>query len=145
MNEAPTCVLDTQFVLDWVVFDDPRMRAWTAAITAGRLRWILCDAMRDEALRVLHYPAIARRMAPEQSRPLLTACFERHAIPVAMPSTAPTAPRCTDPDDQVFLDLALARKASWLLSRDQALLRLRARAAKLGLHIGTPDQLTPPA
>jgi predicted nucleic acid-binding protein len=46
--------------------------------------------------------------------------------------------RCTDPDDQVFIDLALACKARWLLSKDRALLKLARRARALGLSIQPP-------
>ena len=46
--------------------------------------------------------------------------------------------RCTDPDDQTFIDLALSRGAQWLLSRDRAVLKLAKRARVLGLHILTP-------
>jgi predicted nucleic acid-binding protein len=47
---------------------------------------------------------------------------------------------CTDPDDQAFIDLALAVKARWLVSRDRALLRLRRRAEKQGLVVLTPER-----
>jgi predicted nucleic acid-binding protein len=42
-------------------------------------------------------------------------------------------PRCADPDDQKFLQLALASGARWLISKDNALLKLdrRCRAADL--------------
>ncbi|MBW8810763.1 MAG: PIN domain-containing protein, partial [Lysobacter sp.] len=42
-------------------------------------------------------------------------------------------PRCADPDDQKFLELALAANARWLLSRDHALLVLGRRTARAGL------------
>ena len=45
-----------------------------------------------------------------------------------------TGPRCTDPDDQKFLDLALHAHAKWLVSRDKALLRLARKARPLGLE-----------
>jgi len=46
--------------------------------------------------------------------------------------------RCTDRDDQMFIDLALACGARWLLSRDRAVLKLGKRARLLGLDILTP-------
>jgi hypothetical protein len=47
---------------------------------------------------------------------------------------------CTDPADQKFIDLAVAERAQWLLSRDKALLRLARLAGKrFALRIGTPE------
>jgi predicted nucleic acid-binding protein len=51
---------------------------------------------------------------------------------------------CRDPDDQMFLDLALAAGARWLVSRDRALLHLRRRAQSHGLAIVTPEQWQAP-
>lgn len=42
-------------------------------------------------------------------------------------------PRCADPDDQKFLQLALAAGASWLLSKDKELLKLDRRTRRAGL------------
>ena len=57
---------------------------------------------------------------------------------------APSLPferiRCTDKDDQVFIDAALALKVDCLISKDKHLLRLRARAKKQGVVIVTPEQ-----
>jgi len=38
-----------------------------------------------------------------------------------------------------FIDLALAHKARWLLSRDRAVLKLGRRTRPLGLEVLTPD------
>ena len=38
-------------------------------------------------------------------------------------------PRCSDPDDQKFLELAAATRAQILVSKDRALLKLRRRCA----------------
>lgn len=47
---------------------------------------------------------------------------------------------CTDPADQMFIDLAVAQQVDALLSRDKALLRLRHRARqRFGLIIATPE------
>jgi predicted nucleic acid-binding protein len=40
-------------------------------------------------------------------------------------------PRCSDPDDQKFLELAAASRAQLLVSKDRALLKLRRRCASL--------------
>jgi predicted nucleic acid-binding protein len=47
--------------------------------------------------------------------------------------------RCTDTDDQKFIDLALAHGARWLLSRDRAVLKLGRRTRVLGLEVLTPE------
>ena len=52
---------------------------------------------------------------------------------------AATRLRCTDADDQKFIDLALGYGARWLLSRDRAVLKLARRAQPLGLAVMTPD------
>jgi predicted nucleic acid-binding protein len=49
---------------------------------------------------------------------------------------------CRDPDDQKFIDLALAAKAQWLVSRDKALLALAKRAKARGLLIVKPEAWT---
>jgi predicted nucleic acid-binding protein len=47
---------------------------------------------------------------------------------------------CRDPTDQMFIDLALTCRPSWLVTRDRALLSLRRRAAPQGVAIGTAQQ-----
>ena len=65
--------------------------------------------------------------------------WERWAVCVepAVPSLASPL-RCTDPDDQKFLDLALQLGRCTLLSRDRAVLKLARRAAPLGVTIQSP-------
>jgi uncharacterized protein len=48
--------------------------------------------------------------------------------------------RCSDPDDQKFLDLGLSSGAFALFTRDKALLATAARAWAHGLRILLPDQ-----
>ena len=49
--------------------------------------------------------------------------------------------QCRDPDDQMFIDLALAQRARWLLTRDRALLALARPAAAYGLEIAAPRRI----
>jgi len=54
--------------------------------------------------------------------------------------------RCADPDDQMFIDLALAVRACWLFTRDKALLRLAPRARDRGVCVLRPaDWQVPPS
>ena len=49
---------------------------------------------------------------------------------------------CRDPDDQRFVDLAVAQSARYLLTRDRALLALARGARKrFGLLIIQPERL----
>ncbi len=125
-------VLDTNIVLDAFVFDDAAARPLRAALEAGRLRWWATIAMREELARVLAYPQIVPRMAYYGLQPDdVLAAFDRHAALVEAPPKAPVT--CSDPDDQKFIDLAVARQAL-LLSKDRAVLSMKRRLAAWSVH-----------
>ena len=124
-------VLDTNIALDLLVFDDPACLPLAAALRRGDLRWLATAAMRDELVRVLGYPPIAARLAQRgPGAPAVLAAFDALAQP-AQPA-APAPCRCADPDDQIFIDLAVAHGAL-LLSRDQAVLSMRKVLAALAV------------
>jgi uncharacterized protein len=127
-------VLDTNVALDWLVFDDARVAALAAAIESRSLRWLSCLPMRQEFERTLGYRMLSK-WQPDCERSLSK--FDQHAVIEPAPHTLP-ALRCSDPDDQIFLDLAVAAGAGWLLTHDRALLRLAKRAAALGVRIVPP-------
>ncbi len=127
-------VLDTNVVLDLLIFDDPLVPPLRALLAQGRLRWIADPAQRVELERVLHYSQIAPRMAHYgKTAAGVLAAFD------AGVQYVDAAPRirfvCTDPDDQHFLDLAVAHRAL-LVSKDKAVLKLRKRVALLGATVG---------
>ncbi|GAB4405590.1 MAG: hypothetical protein OHK0048_25500 [Rhodoferax sp.] len=128
--EAATLVLDTNWVLDAFLFDDPATHALQQALAAQRLCWCATWAMRQELFRVLDYPKL-RPVMQQRGRDaahVLTQ-FDAQAVLVDTPARAPL--RCGDPDDQKFIDLAVARRAL-LLSRDRAVLRMHRRLQGLG-------------
>lgn len=135
-------VLDTNTVLDWLVFHEPAVAALAAAVEQGQVQWLACQAMRDELARTLGYRTLAK-WKPDSERVL--ASFDQHAQLHAAPPPAPLPLRCSDPDDQVFLELALAHRATWLLTHDRALLKLARRARPLGLAILRPQAWVLPA
>jgi predicted nucleic acid-binding protein len=134
-------VLDTNVVLDWLLFRDPRAAALGAAIEDGRLRWIACARMREEFAHVLSTAALDR-WRPDGDR--LLSLFDRMARMLPQPAPAPLRLRCDDPDDQIFVDLALACGARWLLSHDKALLKLRRRVPPRGPLICDPFEWSMP-
>mgnify|MGYP000606137680 CR=1 FL=1 len=76
-----------------------------------------------------------------QPDPMLTLTVFKHAEFVDEPPRCPL--RCKDPDDQVFIDLALHVGAQWLFSKDAALLKLAKRAKLRGTQVMTLQQWTP--
>lgn len=135
-------VLDTNVVLDLLVFDDPATPPLAEALAAGQLQWIATPVMREELARVLAYPHIVGRLAYYQlTAAEVLAAFDRQAQLV---DVAPKAPMvCKDPDDQKFIDLAVAHGAP-LLSKDHAVLKLRKRLLAQGVTAG-PAYLPPAA
>jgi predicted nucleic acid-binding protein len=122
-------VLDTNVVLDLLVFGDAAARPLGAALADGSLQWIATPAMRDELERVLGYPQIVSRLAyyALQSSNVLGS-FDAQARRVEAPAKAPVT--CSDPDDQKFIDLAVAHKCL-LLSKDAAVLSMAKRLSAL--------------
>lgn len=128
-------VLDTNVVLDLLVFDDPLVQPIRELLAQGELRWIADEAQRIELGRVLTYSKVAPRVAfYAKTVEGVLAAFD------AAVQYAPAAPKvrftCTDPDDQHFLDLAAQHRAL-LISKDKAVLKQRKRLATwFGATIG---------
>ncbi|MDO8385110.1 MAG: putative toxin-antitoxin system toxin component, PIN family [Polaromonas sp.] len=123
-------VLDTNIVLDLFVFNDAAAAPLKQGLQDRTLDWISTPPMRDELQRVLAYPQIVPRLVFYQLQAGdVLAAFDRHArIVDAAPKAAVT---CSDADDQIFIDLAVAHQA-WLLSKDQAVLSMQKRLLALG-------------
>jgi predicted nucleic acid-binding protein len=150
----PLLVIDTNVVLDLLHFDDATARPLRLALEAGRLRCAVTDATLDELRRVLAYPEFG--LDPTQQ----AALFARYQV---LAQTARTVegdvglphkgtpihyglkpvwsrmPRCSDPDDQKFIELAAAVRAQGLVSKDRAVLKLRRRCAP-AFQVMTPAE-----
>lgn len=133
-ESALRVVLDTNVLLDWLVFNEPSVQPLVQAIETDRVRWVACPSMRDEFDRTLGYDNL-QRWQPDRERAL--AMFDRFAQLAPQPPTLPLL-RCSDPDDQVFLDLAVSSSCPLLLTHDRALLRLARGAARLGVKVTRP-------
>ena len=128
---AVLCVVDTNIVLDLLVFGDAAATPLREGLQTGTLQWIATIPMRDELARVLAYPKIAARM--EFYRCSAAEVLQHMDTLVRWVDVAPKASvTCKDPDDQKYIDLAVAHKAL-LLSKDSAVLAMRMRLSAQGV------------
>ncbi len=140
---APVVVIDTNIVLDLLLFGDASTADLQAALQSGRCTWLATTAMREELVRVLAYPALAAPMAVrERNADAVLAGFDQASTVCPVPPACPV--RCSDPDDQGFIDLAAAHRAM-LLSKDKAVLRLRRRLALLAVAVQAEFRSSRPA
>lgn len=131
--QAVPCVLDTNIVLDLLVFNDPRVQPLRAGLQAGTLLWMATQPMREELLRVLGYPRVAVRLQRVQGS--ASQVLAQMDALVQWRDVAPEASvRCEDPDDQKFIDLAVAHQ-TLLLSKDRAVLCLHKKLLALGVRV----------
>ncbi len=126
-------VLDTNIVLDAFVFNDPAAQSLKLALANGQCQWLATKAMRDELARVLTYPKLLPRMAFHQvgAEHVLSQFDGQAHLVDAAPKAAMT---CRDPDDQIFIDLAVAHQAV-LLSKDRAVLCMKKRLLAHGVSV----------
>lgn len=124
-------VIDTNVALDLLLFSDPATAPLKEALATGRLQWIATPVMREELSRVLAYPHLVARMDHYRlNAGDVLAAFDRQ---VQIVDVAPRVPLvCRDPDDQKFIDLAVAHRAP-LLSKDHAVLKLKKRLLLAGV------------
>jgi putative PIN family toxin of toxin-antitoxin system len=123
-------VLDTQIWLDWLVFDDPSVAGLKMAVVEERAEICMDAPCEAELERVLGYP-IAKKVPAEWLQAARLAEARRIAQAPARTLTEAeraSLPRCKDPDDQKFLELALSAQAHVLITKDRALLELAPRA-----------------
>jgi len=131
-------VIDTNVVLDWLAFRHPVAASLEQALTSGRCRWLCTRAMRDELADVVGRESL-RRWAIDAGAVL--GVFDALGVDVSAPPVLGAAERlrCSDPDDQQFIDLAIGQRVHALLTRDRALLRLASRARRFGVMVATPE------
>jgi putative PIN family toxin of toxin-antitoxin system len=133
-------VLDTNLVLDWLVFDDVVMRELSDHARESRVVVLTYDTAIDELIRVLAYAQLKLDVANQKR---VVAEYRSLSRPAVMPEDFSLSnlrlplgfPQCRDPDDQYFLAIAWHAKADALATRDKALLKLGAKAKRFGVNV----------
>jgi uncharacterized protein len=144
VSTPPRLVLDTNVWLDWLVFDDPSIAPLRAAVAAKRAEIFIGAACEAELERVLAYD-LGKRWPDTGARGGCIAECRRVARRIDSPvpeAERAQLPACRDPDDQKFLEAALAAGAAFLITKDRALLELarHEKARTLPFRILTPEE-----
>jgi putative PIN family toxin of toxin-antitoxin system len=124
-RKPPRVVFDTNIVVSALVFG--RRLAWLrGAWAGGRTVPLACRDTVAELHRVLHYPKF--KLTPADRLSLLGDYVPYLEI-VSLPAVLPLLPvACRDLDDTVFIHLAVAGGAEFLVSGDNDLASLRRDA-----------------
>ncbi len=132
-SKPPLVVFDTNVVLSALVFAGGRPALLRAAWQSGRCVPIASTATAAELMRVLAYPKFKLSAADREE---LLADYLPCCRSVRIPARLPKLPRCRDPNDQMFIELAAIGGADFLVSGDKNLLAL---APDFGQRIVTVD------
>ena len=118
-------VLDTNVVVSALLFEHGRLSWLRPAWMAGDFRPLVSHATAAELLRVLSYPKF--HLADQEIEALLGDVLpfsEPVEVPVEVEEETAAFPRLPDPDDRIFLQLAGAGTAEFLVTGDQDLLAI---------------------
>jgi putative PIN family toxin of toxin-antitoxin system len=131
----PQVVLDTNIVLDLFVFCNVRADALRAQLELRALHWLVTLPIREELECVLQYANLQPWLQKHAlTAPQLLSMLDglMHVVPVP----AKASMTCKDPDDQKFIDLAVAQQVP-LWSRDRAVWALKKRLLAQGVALHT--------
>ena len=145
-NKPITLVLDTNVVIDWLVFDDPFMRPLRDSVRDARVKVFTHAYAITELQRVLAYPQLKLSIARQRE---IFSRYQTETTIAKMPDDYSPKhlmlpggfPRCRDRDDEPFLALAFHAKVDALASRDNAVFGLKTRVEKYGVTILNVPQL----
>ncbi|HEV7715030.1 MAG TPA: putative toxin-antitoxin system toxin component, PIN family [Steroidobacteraceae bacterium] len=133
-------VLDTNVVIDWLVFDDAFLASFRQQVRARQIEIVTHTPALDELCRVLAYREL-KLDAGRQAQVIASYRAQTTDVDGETPAQEPPAqlpqgfPRCRDPDDNPFLHLAWRSRANALVSRDKAVLKLARRSRRFGFQI----------
>ena len=138
-------VVDTNVVIDWLMFNDPYMNPLRERVIDKSIIVLTHTPAIDELKRVLAYKQL--KLTPIRQDEIFSRYIEL-TQEVSLPNGASLKnlmmpsqfPRCRDRDDEHFIALAHHQKADALVSRDNAVFGLKSRAAKFGLLIMNVQQ-----
>ncbi len=125
-------VLDTNVILDLLVFKDPSTKPIRLLLDAKLVDAVRSEASMLELIDVIQRPSF--KLSEEQQQAILKSWeSSSRLLDVVLIAQAPFT--CRDLDDQVFLDMAYSLRPALLLSKDLRVLELQAIAKHHGVEI----------
>jgi len=128
----PRLVLDTNVILDLLVFKDPSAESIRQLLDAKLIDAVRTPASMEELIDVIGRPAF--KLSQEDQASIVQAWESRSRL---LENTAiePAPFTCRDLDDQVFINIAYSLRPALLLSKDLRVLELQAIAKRHGVEI----------
>ena len=138
MTSPKQVVIDTNVCLDLFVFNDPRWAKLLSGLKDGSIKAITREDCRQEWLAVLHYPHLPIN---DVSRAQTISAFDELINCIAPSQKNILLPKCSDKDDQKFMEIACDAEVETLITKDKALLKLARKVKQAGyFSIVTPEQ-----
>jgi putative PIN family toxin of toxin-antitoxin system len=128
----PHLVLDTNVILDLLVFKDPSTEPIRLLLDAQQVDAVRTPASMAELIDVIGRPTF--KLSQEEQETIREA-WESCSRLLEDAAIEPAPFTCRDPDDQVFLDMAYSIRPALLLSKDLRVLELCAIAKRHGVEI----------
>lgn len=133
---APSCVLDTNVVLDILLFADKNTESIQKSLASGQL------------LALGHYDTLYEfadvisrsqfKLTESQIKEKLHAWIKLHWL---INEPLPTEGYCKDHDDDKFFNLARLCSARYLISKDKKVLKAKGKAKRFGCIVIKPENL----
>jgi putative PIN family toxin of toxin-antitoxin system len=131
-------VCDTNVLLSAYLFRNGTFAWLREAVDAVRFTLVFDRRTTAELLRVLAYDKFALTKSERDSVLLRLMLHAQAHLPAKTGSASRSVPKCRDPQDQMFIDLAYAAGVDALVTGDKDLIALASSSA---VPILTPQQL----
>lgn len=125
--DAPVCILDTNIVLDLLLFQDQSVSLLRQYIENGSLQPVGHYETFYELADVIGRSQF--NLSESEQKEILQKWLAIHLI---YPKVLDTETYCKDHDDDKFFNLARTVKASYLFSKDKKVLKARSKAKRFG-------------
>ena len=135
MTQPIKAVLDTNTVLSALLFNQGSLTWLRGQWQSGKVQPMASKATINELLRVLNYPKFKLHINDQQD---LLADYLPYVTTVTAPETLQDKTVCRDINDLIFLELAIAGSAQYLVTGDKDLLEIKTQFL---FEIISPQQL----
>jgi len=128
----PRLVLDTNVILDLLVFKDPSTEPIQLILATKQVDAVRTPASMAELIDVIGRPAFKLSQADQE---IVVQAWESSSRLIEDTAIESAPFTCRDLDDQVFINMAYSLRPALLLSKDLRVLELQAIAQRHGVDI----------